>query len=36
MLMHWMCAIIVFLLALQPISRAHAVEGWDLIRASHC
>ena len=31
MLMHWMSAIIVLLLALQPISRAHAVEGWDLI-----
>jgi hypothetical protein len=31
MLMHYMCAIIVFLSALQPISRAHAVEGWDLI-----
>jgi hypothetical protein len=31
MLMHWMCAIVVFLLALPPISRAQAVEGWDLI-----
>ena len=33
MLMHWMRAIIMLplALALQPISRAHAVEGWDLI-----
>jgi hypothetical protein len=31
MLMHWMRAIVVLLSALQPISRAHAVEGWDLI-----
>src|SRR5215470_18219923 len=31
--MHWMRAIIMLplALALQPISRAHAVEGWDLI-----
>src|SRR6516162_3438924 len=31
MLIHSMRAIIMLLLALQPISRVHAVEGWDLI-----